>query len=395
MSHTFALATDDMMLFTVADGHELPEGRYHGQQRCDIFDQVLKNHNIQASQEKDVNGKTDTTCIGIDVCEGRFLAPSSHKLAKLLCCCIELLVSRPEISPLECSAILGVCTWFALLNRPSFSIFGDIYNFVKGYNTTRTSLPANVLSELLLFVALSPLLEADLSREWIDKLVATDASGSFGFGVSTVTIGKDAVRELGHIAERPGQFVRLLRDDPTADPAKPRKGVMHSLPFSKSAFKTVVMSRANHKAHSGALESTGVALGLRWLLRSPKHHGKRAVFLIDAQAVLSAVNKGRSSAPSFRREIAHISALCLASDIMLKTIYVPSEDNPADEPSRGVLVRRRLRGRATPAAAAKPMRKVPVKKPEKRKRRLPLTELEHCNPYFDDWRRLVVKMSKA
>ena len=109
------------------------------------------------------------------------------------------------------------------------------------------------------------------------------------------------------------------------------------------------MAKANFAAHSGALESIGDALGLRLMLWTPKHHSKRVVFLIDAQAVLSAVNKGRSSALSISREIAHVGALCLAGDVLLRTLYVPSEDNPADEPSRGIRIHRRRRDTAVPA----------------------------------------------
>ena len=159
------------------------------------------------------------------------------------------------------------------------------------------------------------------------------------------------VRNLGHIAERPGQFVRLLRGSPNDEPAKPRKRAMHCLPMSKSAFAIVVMAKAEHLAHSGSLESTGVALGLRWMLRTPKNHSKRCVFLVDAQAILSAINKGRSSAPSVARAIAHVGALIMAGDVLLRTIYVPSEDNPADDPSLGIMTKRRRRNTAVPAKA--------------------------------------------
>ena len=159
------------------------------------------------------------------------------------------------------------------------------------------------------------------------------------------------VRNLGHIAERPGQFVRLLRGSPNDEPAKPRKGTMHCLPMSKSAFTIVVMAKAEHLAHSGSLESTGVAVGLRWMFRTPKNHRKRCLILADAQAILSAIKKGRSSAPSIAREIAHVGALIMAGDVLLRTIYVPCEDKPADEPSRGIMTKRRRRNTAAPVKA--------------------------------------------
>ena len=58
--------------------------------------------------------------------------------------------------------------------------------------------------------------------------------------------------------------------------------------------------------------------------------------MIDAQAVLGAVAKGRSSAPTVRRGVMRVAALLLAGDVHAYYGYVPSEENPADTPSRGV-----------------------------------------------------------
>ena len=74
---------------------------------------------------------------------------------------------------------------------------------------------------------------------------------------------------------------------------------------------------------------------LRWLLRSPGKHGTHVTALIDAQAVLGAVSKGGSSAPTLRREVRRIGALSLAGGWCLRYVYVPSAFNPADAPSRG------------------------------------------------------------
>ena len=54
--------------------------------------------------------------------------------------------------------------------------------------------------------------------------------------------------------------------------------------------------------------------------------------LIDAQFVLGAVRKGCSSAPSLKPEIRFVGGLLLAGDLLLRCLYAPSEDNPADAP---------------------------------------------------------------
>ncbi len=87
--------------------------------------------------------------------------------------------------------------------------------------------------------------------------------------------------------------------------------------------------------HAGIMELKGVLLSLRWLLRSSRRHGKRIVLLVDAKAALGAVAKGRTSAPAFRGPLCAINALLPATDSLLRPVCVPSEDNPADAPSRG------------------------------------------------------------
>jgi hypothetical protein len=59
------------------------------------------------------------------------------------------------------------------------------------------------------------------------------------------------------------------------------------------------------------------------------------VFGIDAQTVLHALRKGRSSSGGHRRLIAACGAALLAGDLRAKFFYVPTEYNAADPPSRG------------------------------------------------------------
>jgi len=93
--------------------------------------------------------------------------------------------------------------------------------------------------------------------------------------------------------------------------------------------------KACYREHSSIMEMKAVDLTLRWVLRSSKRFHKRVALLIDAKAELCAIAKGRSGAHQFRRTLPHICALLFASDTLLRPIYVPSEDNPADGPSRG------------------------------------------------------------
>ena len=228
-----------------------------------------------------------------------------------------------------------MCQWFAILARPTFSIFDEIYAFVRDPTDTPVHVPVVVRRELLLFAAVAPLLSASLARRFSNILVATDAAPEFGFGVSVCHTFSSLVRTLSRKAESRGDFVRLDRNrDPDPVEARPRLGAPIILPVGKRDFHPVVSSPARFHEHSGSLELKAVLLALRWMAAGKHFLMKRVVILIDAKAVLSSCQKGRSSSWSFKRSLRRIAAYLLGLGLLAKFLYVPSEDNPADEPSR-------------------------------------------------------------
>ena len=111
------------------------------------------------------------------------------------------------------------------------------------------------------------------------------------------------------------------------------------LGVSKEDFVDVFSVKAKHTAHSGILEAEALLLFARWALRSSKRQGKRWVILIDAKSVLGAAVKGRSSAKALLRVLRRLSAHVLAGDLVLKLVYIPTEDMPSDGASRGLAKR--------------------------------------------------------
>ena len=62
--------------------------------------------------------------------------------------------------------------------------------------------------------------------------------------------------------------------------------------------------------------------------------------LVDAQAVLGAAAKGRTSAGSMSLDMKRIAVVKCSSNILPSYVYISSEDNPADAPSRNVKTRK-------------------------------------------------------
>ena len=60
--------------------------------------------------------------------------------------------------------------------------------------------------------------------------------------------------------------------------------------------------------------------------------------LVDSRVVLGAVAKGRLGSQSLNFFLKRIAALCFAGGLELQVVYIPSEFNPADFPSRGLRI---------------------------------------------------------
>ena len=301
------------------------------------LDHALVEAGIQKNASKDVDACVDGTIIGIDLCDGRHLHAGRHKLAAWLCATLCLLgQQKPRLSKDGLSALLGIPHWAGQLRRPVYSCLHEVYS--HGSSESASDAPCALTSrargELVVLAGYMLLCQVDLQTQWSTQLVATDASPAFGFGVSKVEVGAAVAREAGHFAKLADTYVTL---DEAAAPQtrKPRRGLQRSLGVAMNEFSTVVSSKAVHLGHAGTLEAVAVNLALRWLARSRRWHACRTPLLCDAQAVLGAVRKGRTSAPSLAREIRRTGALLLAMQCLLFISYIPSEWNPADRPSRG------------------------------------------------------------
>mmetsp|Transcript_109505 Transcript_109505/g.349328 ORF Transcript_109505/g.349328 Transcript_109505/m.349328 type:complete len:270 (-) Transcript_109505:8-817(-) len=214
----------------------------------------------------------------------------------------------------------------------------------------------SVLSELALNVSLMAFWSVDLTRPWLPLVAASDASPAFGYGFCLARSSPDAVRDgARHAALRPHHF--RLRSRGGHGRVKARAGPSMELPVSSGDFRVVFSIRAKQKAHSGEMEARGALMGIKRILRSRGSHRHRALFLVDAQSPLGALQKGRSSAPTLRRVVSQAAAASLAGDLKIRWGYLPSESNPADAPSRGkcMKARRKIvrqRGRQTLASHA-------------------------------------------
>lgn len=333
-----SLATDDVVYFsrmTVAERNAACSSP------LELLDRVWQDIGLEGKAEKKADFLLNATILGIALHDGIRLMPRSRRFIDLVEALVDLL-DRPCCTPRQFSVLLGVLQWHNLLARPTFSALGAAYGFAMLDDCIMRDLPGSVLDDVIMNVLLCPAWVAELDRPWSSTVVASDASTAFGFGVCAAQLDRDTVRALASEAGDKHHIFRLLRCDGD-EPPRPRDGATTTVPLFQSDFKTVISHRARRTQHSGSLEASAVVLGLRRLLRSPSQHRHRLIYLVDATAIQGSLRKGRTSAGTIRRQIRQAAALQIATGVMVVFLYVPSEDNPADKPSRGV--RPAIRGR--------------------------------------------------
>ncbi|CAN8063815.1 unnamed protein product [Agarophyton chilense] len=249
-----------------------------------------------------------TEVLGIEVYLNGLLMPDAEKLRKLIGL-TKAVIGRRRWNVKMLQRLLGKWAWFLLLQRPLFSVLSAVYKLSRAEHESVVA-SKTAKQELSLLVALSPLIRVDLTREFVETVLCVDASCWGGGVVYTAT--EDPLGLLTASADDKVQWIN----------AQP--------------WKLAIRHKWHKKSPIHILEGEACILGLRWALRQRKHFGKRLIIFIDNQALIGALKKGRSSVYSFNRICRRVAALLLAGNMRLEAFYVPSVNNPADEPSRTV-----------------------------------------------------------
>ena len=224
----------------------------------------------------------------------------------------------------DMSVLVGHWIWAALVRRPVFAVLSAVYTFIERADWRCFELWPSVRRELRCLVGLAPLLFAALDASWWSQVVAVDAS-DWGLGVkaaaSSVEDLVSLVVDAGKIPNAPAEPLRVV--DFVAD----RQWT--TIVGSPWLFPELAAAE-----HIGVREARAFTTGIRWVLSHPSSIDRRIVMLSDSTNVVGAVSKGRSSSFQLLRCLRRISALLLAGGLRVSVVWVPTESNPADEPSR-------------------------------------------------------------
>lgn len=216
------------------------------------------------------------------------------------------------------SSLVGSWSWGFLARRPLFSLFSSVYRFIEAADFRLFQIWPSVRRELTMAISLAPLMFTKLDAPWFASVFAVDASSS-GQGV---VMGRLDPQVQAMIATLPLPSEAEL-EDPCPHPSTVGIG-----------WKEVVVSKWARPEHINLLEATALKSSLRRAASSPQSVGSRLLVWSDSLVVTCAVRKGRSSSYALLCRLRSIAAISLALGFYVHINWIPTDFNPADEPSR-------------------------------------------------------------
>eukprot|EP00971_Amphidinium_carterae_P347776 6489958-Amphidinium_carterae.2 len=127
-----------------------------------------------------------------------------------------------------------------------------------------------------------------------------------------------------------GSDVRLALGEVMKPSVWPRRPMQSHL----WSWQNVFSWRWQNEGHITDLELRAAVLAVAWRLRQWKNCGQRCLHLVDNQAALAVMTKGRSSSHALSVSLVRLNALLLFSCSVLHVGYVETDANPADAGSR-------------------------------------------------------------
>eukprot|EP00971_Amphidinium_carterae_P004926 98435-Amphidinium_carterae.1 len=202
-----------------------------------------------------------------------------------------------------------------------------------------------------------PLLHSRWDLPWIDRMFCSDASES-GWGVCSRSVDAARARECGKWSERwrfdrlePHEWKPRLRVQSGFVPTLPEEGndligpdyqwkVRQGFPeipedlIESSQWGVEGYGPFRHAKPITVLEGRAFVKSLQIAAQDLALHDSKVLFLLDNFGTTCAIEKGRATCHALLQCCRKSCALQLASGIVVRVRWVPSESNPSDKPSR-------------------------------------------------------------
>jgi len=251
----------------------------------------------------------------------------------LLRSALTFVTSLAQVRCVLLERLLGIGTWVFCLRRGVAPGPAKVFTFVRlgktdNGHTLHITFPlwASVRQELVSCRNLLPLARVQLCRPLAPFVVCTDAEGPNrrDHGGGAVVWSQPSPSALRLIAA----------EGPLQSPLSCSAAYLGTLWGQQWEFGLAVRWRFREAIHLTELES--ILLWLKRAVADSGLHGCCILTLCDNTAVVGAIRKGRSPSGAFLARLRKFSALCLAADLAVTPLWLPSWLCFADGPSRAL-----------------------------------------------------------
>ena len=272
---------------------------------------------------------TGVECLGIDINGTDYTIGLSPNKLHQLCIDTRQVLLNGKATGRCLAQIVGRWTWAMLVCRPSLACFNSVYRYIQLANRNLFTIWPTVHQELWCAIRLAPLLWSSLDGIWFDRVLACDASLD---GQGVVATKDIPIQDVIHASQHCGVVVN-------SDPVNQTtiNTSLGLLPTNTDKHWSTIVSSPWTKSdeHINSFELRSATTAIRWALSFPQSlPNRRLLLLSDSQVAVGCLTKGRSSSHTLLKRLRTISSLLLSSGLQLFTRWIPSESNPADEPSR-------------------------------------------------------------
>lgn len=241
----------------------------------------------------------------------------------------------PRVSKKLLQAVTGRLAHPFMHRRSLMCILQDTFLWIERLKDGDSKpLPTSVREELLCSGLMLPLCHSNAKWEVSCRIGASDASLSHGGRAATI-VSQPIAHSLYRYAEHKGEHIRLdwekgqvQVDSEMRRAPRELEDLIGDLPWNQ----TETCSFA-HKQHINILETKMIQHELKDVVGKTTK-ALRCVLLVDSRAAAGAWAKGRSSARNLNRLLRQSLGWLIAGRKSLHIVWVRSEANPADHPSR-------------------------------------------------------------
>lgn len=354
------LYIDDHLVFQIVDSKK---NRSREKSKDEILLKASRDKyqelGLPRSEKKAFEKSYDFKAWGTQVTSASGRVGSPFEKLKQIEALTHALVLEGKASKKALQKLLGLYVHPFMHRRELMSLFHHSYLYIENLPEKGLSrMPAYVGDELITAMMMLPLAECNIRAPVSVQVSATDASSQMGGRASTIT-SPALAKTLYRFSECRGEHVRMdweshgLEPPTTMQPA-PIALVDVMQHHCWTASQSLKFSK---KEHINILELEMVKQEIKARANSGKSCS-RIVNLCDSRVVVGAFGKGRSSSKSLNHKLRSCVPWLLVADLHLVNLWVPTDKNPADYPSRGKPIPKPVSSENNPLLSSKDLQAV-------------------------------------